>query len=192
MEPAKILIESLIKAPRRVDGFMFKWMRNVMIDNRRKTRRPAGGEYDQLLGAVFVFLDRLVGHDLDVVVQNEHIFLSGLHGPFFITWTDMRTPNEKLVFEHICLSKPTASGGVDFTHAIMRFFLIILAVGSNDGTSMEVFLKIYDVLSLAVQRAEIAHPSRRQRFAPISTFLRNLAMHPLPRWNPYASIIPMI
>jgi len=169
---------------------MFKWMRNVMIDNRR--RRVGRGEYDQLLGAVSVVLDRLIGHDLDVVVQNEHIFLSGLHGPFFITWTDMRTPNEKLVFEHICLSKLVSTTMVDFSHAIMRFFLIILAVGSNDGTCPEVFMKIYDVLLLAIQRAEIAHPSRRQKFAPISAFLRNLAMHPLPRWDPYSSIIPMI
>jgi hypothetical protein len=200
MDPLKVLVESLIKAPRRVDGFMFKWLRNVLIDNKRKLRRYGGSEYDRLGAALFVMMDRLIGRELDPVLNNTHLFLGGDHSPFFVTWADMSTPNEKLVFEHICMSSPQRNNqptrlprvSIDFTHPIMRLFLLILSISSNDGRLVDVFIKVHDVMVLAVQRAVVAHPLLLARFTPINTFLHHLAVNPLPRWDPYASIIPMI
>ena len=198
MEPLKILVESLIKAPRRVDDFMFKWLQNVFVENRRRSRRPGvQDEHAKLLNGLHVMFDRLIGRDLAPVMNNTHLFLGGDHSPFFITWSDMATPNEKLVFEHICL---TAGKGVvklppikiDFSHAMMRLLLLILVVTSDDGQLKENFLRVHDIMLLALQRAEMGASGEKTRFAAIGAFLRHVAMHPLPRWDPYASIIPMI
>jgi hypothetical protein len=201
--PLKILIESLLKTPMRADEFMIKWLRNVIIDSKRRARDPRG-EYDHLLAVIYMILDKLIGNDIAPVVKNTYIFMFGENSPFFITWNDMITDNEKVVFEYICLNAAKLPRGsyassvkleslsVDFTHVTIRLLLLILAIVSNDGLLPDIFVKVYDVMLAALQRVELAHPLRKERFAPIGVFLRNLILHPLPKWDPYASLIPMI
>ena len=74
----------------------------------------------------------------------------------------------------------------------MRLLLLILVVTSNDGHSTDEFLRVHDIMLLALQRAAMSSLYGGDKFAAIGAFLRHLAMHPLPRWDPYASIIPMI
>lgn len=204
MDPLKILIESLLKAPKRADSFMIKWFANAMIDNKRRRRRTWAieSDYDHLLASIHTMLATLIGRDLAPVVNNTCILLYGNNSPFFITWNDMVGDNEQLVFGHLCMLGQRMHGyslvhlppidSIDFTHVIMRFMLLILLISSNDGASTDVFMRVHDVFLVALQRAELEHPLRRERFARINTFLKHLSTHSIPKWDPYTTMIPMI
>jgi len=192
-----VLLESFVKSPTRIDHFMFKWMGNLT--------RVSSGRKETFLGALSVMVNTLIGRDLSPVVKNSHIFLFGENSPFFIAWCDLTSQNERVVFKRICVATQNENkhvspleahtlppGKVDFTHATMRFLLITLAIGSDDRRSDIMFLRIYDMMLLVVQRAYVSTPARAPQFAMISRFLRHVAIHPLPVWDPYLSIIPAI
>ncbi len=184
-----VLLESFVKSPARIDHFMFKWMSNLT--------RSSSGRKETFMSALSVMINTLIGRDLAPVVKNSHIFLFGENSPFFITWCDLKSPPEQVVFKKICVvtqnanahvsqmeAYPLPGGKVDFTHAMMRFLLLTLAIGSDDRKNDVAFLRVYDTMLLVLQRAQIATPERSSQFTMISRFLHHVAIYPLPVWDP--------
>jgi hypothetical protein len=185
-----ILLESFAKSPSRIDHFMFKWMGNLT--------RVSSGCKETFMGALSTMVNTLIGRDLAPVVKNSHIFLFGENSPFFIAWCDLTSQHERVVFKRICVAtqkenvQELPAGKVDFTHAVMRFLLITLAIGSDDRRNDVAFLRVYDMMLIVIQRARVLTPARAPQLAMISRFLQHVAIHPLPPWDPYFSIIPAI